>query len=182
MSLHHCNIGQRPLALRDTGFFGLRVQAAQSAPLRTHLKQSTQAAQSLQGTVVSVASAKTAVVNVDTFVQDRIYKKQVRKTRKYQVHDENECYRNLHFRKRSPLNLVSGCIKSLLLPYCSTLLISMLLGANPYNSSSPQRAQDCTLLLMFPAAFFMQNSTMPDSMCNGHCGSYWDPSSSQPTA
>ena len=39
---------------------------------------------------MSVASAKTAVVNVDTFVEDRIYKKQVRKTSKYQVHDENE--------------------------------------------------------------------------------------------
>ena len=76
--------------MRDTGFFGSRIQAAQPAPVRTYLQQSTQAAQSLQGTVVSVASAKTAVVNVDKFVQDRIYKKQVRKTTKYQVHDENE--------------------------------------------------------------------------------------------
>ena len=29
-------------------------------------------------------------MNVDTFVKDRIYKKQVRKTTKYQVHDEKE--------------------------------------------------------------------------------------------
>lgn len=90
MSMQQCNFCQRPAALRTSGFIGSGVQAAQPVPIRTHLRQSTQAAQALQGTVVSVASAKTAVVNVDNFVQDRIYKKQVRKTRKYQVHDENE--------------------------------------------------------------------------------------------
>lgn len=42
-----------------------------------------------QGTVVSNKMDKTVVVAVDTFTTDRIYKKRIKKTSKFHVHDEN---------------------------------------------------------------------------------------------
>lgn len=41
------------------------------------------------GTVVSDKMDKTIVVSVDTFDVDRIYKKRVKKSTKFHVHDEN---------------------------------------------------------------------------------------------
>ena len=41
-----------------------------------------------QGTVVSDKMDKTVVVAVDTFTTDRIYKKRIKKTSKFHVHDE----------------------------------------------------------------------------------------------
>ena len=41
------------------------------------------------GTVVSDKMDKTIVVAVDTFKVDRIYKKRIKKTSKFHVHDEN---------------------------------------------------------------------------------------------
>lgn len=41
------------------------------------------------GTVVSDKMEKTIVVSVDTFDVDRIYKKRVKKSTKFHVHDEN---------------------------------------------------------------------------------------------
>lgn len=41
------------------------------------------------GTVVSDKMDKTVVVAVDTFATDRIYKKRIKKTSKFHVHDEN---------------------------------------------------------------------------------------------
>ena len=42
------------------------------------------------GTVVSDKMDKTIVVSVDTFDIDRIYKKRVKKSTKFHVHDEKE--------------------------------------------------------------------------------------------
>lgn len=42
-----------------------------------------------QGTVVSDKMDKTIVVSVDTFGVHRIYKKRVKKSTKFHVHDEN---------------------------------------------------------------------------------------------
>ena len=42
-----------------------------------------------RGTVVSDKMDKTVVVAVDTFATDRIYKKRIKKTSKFHVHDEN---------------------------------------------------------------------------------------------
>ena len=43
-----------------------------------------------QGKVVSTKSTKTAVVAVETFVPHYLYKKRIRKTRRFQAHDEEE--------------------------------------------------------------------------------------------
>ncbi len=46
----------------------------------------------LQGIVVSDKMEKTAVVNVERTVQHSLYKKTVRKSKKYKIHDEeNAC-------------------------------------------------------------------------------------------
>ena len=42
-----------------------------------------------QGTVVSDKMDKTIVVSVDTFGTHKIYKKRVKKSTKFHVHDEN---------------------------------------------------------------------------------------------
>lgn len=48
------------------------------------------ASQSLQGRVVSTASQKTAVVAIDVLIVHPVYKKRVKFTKKYIVHDEEE--------------------------------------------------------------------------------------------
>ncbi len=46
----------------------------------------------LQGTVVSDKMEKSAVVLVERTIQHPLYKRTVKKTKKYQIHDEgNEC-------------------------------------------------------------------------------------------
>lgn len=46
----------------------------------------------LQGTVMSVKMQKTVVVAVDNFVRHRLYKKTLRRTKRYKAHDEtNAC-------------------------------------------------------------------------------------------
>ena len=48
------------------------------------------ASQTLQGRVVSTASQKTAVVAIEVLVVHPVYKKRVKSTRKFVVHDEEE--------------------------------------------------------------------------------------------
>jgi small subunit ribosomal protein S17 len=43
----------------------------------------------LQGTVMSVKMQKTVVVAVESFVRHRLYKKTLRRTKRYKAHDEN---------------------------------------------------------------------------------------------
>ncbi len=46
----------------------------------------------LQGTVVSTKMQKTVVVSVESFLRHRLYKKTLRRTRRYKAHDEtNAC-------------------------------------------------------------------------------------------
>ena len=47
----------------------------------------------LQGTVVSAASEKTIVVNVDRRVQHPLYKKTITRSSKFHAHDENNNYK-----------------------------------------------------------------------------------------
>ena len=44
----------------------------------------------LQGKVVSTKATKTVVVAVETFVPHYLYKKRIRKTTRFQAHDEEE--------------------------------------------------------------------------------------------
>ena len=48
----------------------------------------------LQGTVVSTASEKTIVVNVDRRVRHPLYKKTITRSSKFHAHDENNKYKN----------------------------------------------------------------------------------------
>ena len=65
-----------------------RVAAPRAAVAFTPVR----ASQSLQGTVISTAGAKTAVVAVDRMVVHPVYKKRVNFTTKYTAHDEtNQC-------------------------------------------------------------------------------------------
>ena len=47
----------------------------------------------LQGTVVSAASEKTIVVNVDRRVRHPLYKKTITRSSKFHAHDENNNYK-----------------------------------------------------------------------------------------
>ena len=47
----------------------------------------------LQGTVVSAASEKTIVVNVDRRVRHPLYKKTITRSNKFHAHDENNIYK-----------------------------------------------------------------------------------------
>ena len=47
----------------------------------------------LQGTVVSAASEKTIVVNVDRRVRHSLYKKTITRSSKFHAHDENNNYK-----------------------------------------------------------------------------------------
>lgn len=47
----------------------------------------------LQGTVVSTASEKTIVVNVDRRVRHPLYKKTITRSSKFHAHDENNNYK-----------------------------------------------------------------------------------------
>ena len=47
----------------------------------------------LQGTVVSAASEKTIVVNVDRRVRHHLYKKTITRSSKFHAHDENNNYK-----------------------------------------------------------------------------------------
>jgi len=47
----------------------------------------------LQGTVVSAASEKTIVVNVDRRVRHPLYKKTITRSNKFHAHDENNSYK-----------------------------------------------------------------------------------------
>ena len=47
----------------------------------------------LQGTVVSAASEKTIVVNVDRRVKHPLYKKTITRSNKFHAHDENNSYK-----------------------------------------------------------------------------------------
>lgn len=58
----------------------------QTAPRRAPLKKI------LQGTVVSTKMQKTVVVAVNSFIRHPLYKKTLRRTKRYKAHDEtNEC-------------------------------------------------------------------------------------------
>ena len=47
----------------------------------------------LQGTVVSAASEKTIVVNVDRRVRHPLYKKTITRSNKFHAHDENNSFK-----------------------------------------------------------------------------------------
>ena len=47
----------------------------------------------LQGTVVSAASEKTIVVNVDRRVRHPLYKKTITRSNKFHAHDENNIFK-----------------------------------------------------------------------------------------
>jgi small subunit ribosomal protein S17 len=47
----------------------------------------------LQGTVVSAASEKTIVVNVDRRVRHPLYKKTITRSNKFHAHDENNTHK-----------------------------------------------------------------------------------------
>ncbi len=47
----------------------------------------------LQGVVVSNKMDKSIVVRVERYVKDRLYKKFVKKSKKYIVHDENSAFK-----------------------------------------------------------------------------------------
>ena len=47
----------------------------------------------LQGTVVSAASEKTIVVNVDRRVKHPLYKKTITRSNKFHAHDENNSFK-----------------------------------------------------------------------------------------
>ena len=47
----------------------------------------------LQGTVVSAASEKTIVVNVDRRVRHPLYKKTITRANKFHAHDENNSFK-----------------------------------------------------------------------------------------
>lgn len=58
------------------------VRAARAAP------SAARAAQSVTGVVVSTAATKTAVVEVYTYPPHPLYAKRIKKTKRYQAHDE----------------------------------------------------------------------------------------------
>jgi len=83
-------MAQQCLQLRQS-FAGTQLAAPQlAASSACTLKCPTRMAQSLQGKVVSTKSSKTAVVAVETFVPHYLYKKRIRKTTRFQAHDEEE--------------------------------------------------------------------------------------------
>ena len=47
----------------------------------------------LQGTVVSDKGAKTVIVNVERRIKHPLYKKTIRRSKKYAAHDENNAYK-----------------------------------------------------------------------------------------
>ena len=49
--------------------------------------------QKLVGTVVSDAMDKTVVVSVDTLVKHKLYKKYLKRSKKYNAHDENNTFK-----------------------------------------------------------------------------------------
>ena len=50
--------------------------------------------QKLVGTVVSDAMDKTVVVSVDRLVKHKLYKKYLKRSKKYYAHDENNTFKN----------------------------------------------------------------------------------------
>ena len=50
--------------------------------------------QKLVGTVVSDAMDKTVVVSVDRLVKHKLYKKYLKRSKKYFAHDENNTFKN----------------------------------------------------------------------------------------
>jgi len=79
------------LALGASSFLGAAVQAgaARRAPARS-TPLATVAEQSLQGSVISVAGAKTIVVNVRRQVAHPLYQKRINISKKFMAHDETE--------------------------------------------------------------------------------------------
>lgn len=69
---------------------GARVSAPAPAAPRATLRIGVQAAQTLQGKVVSVKGQNTIVVAVDRMVPHPLYKKRCRQTTRFKVHQPNE--------------------------------------------------------------------------------------------
>ena len=74
--------------------------------------------QKLVGTVVSDVMDKTVVVSVDRLVKHKLYKKYLKRSKKYYAHDENNTFKNgdvVELLATKPLSKLKRCRTSKLI-------------------------------------------------------------------